>query len=694
MHQQAMALRPAVAIGECMCGCDMHICDRCSCGQRADGIDLTIFMGCSTMCYSVHITKLMAADRLDDARALYLRVEALVLPAFAHLGEAESRRALASWLLYDALCCYQASGPIDAAAATLAHEMTGTCVFRQYVWESADVLGVEGAIARGHYACVRECLTAKEISEPMGHHLNVLACVGVTNVFDRAADAGDDPVALARLAFLCRGAQQFNATSSGVGSVLRRRIGREAIAIIRQHAPAIGRIECNEPRTPAWTPNRVEALWEAFLTGRFDEADRLCALARESLEEDADNDKDAERIHYSLNGACTNKRLHRHVLAAADPTVGTKVADILSRHFPRAWALGMCGQVFGRCWDGKECRPCTATLHVEHLTYTGPLSLGGRQVCFALWPSPHKRGCRVKDSRERALALLRQSSVRWPRRAALTAATYGDVEVLEALAPERAADAPWLPDSPPPAWTIDVVALLAVAGYERHACAMASRYGIDRATVNNVTETIATLDRTKRRKPWSRLYSTVLPRCPLPLATLLSLPRAGARGTLRGAIDRGVGVPMNAVDAVHLAAAFPGIFDGQQASHVLKPTRAVGAIDWLCGQTGLGFDASYVISCASIGATAVVYHLVVRRSVVCDVAAVREALPRWVGSYFEASSDDDDDDDGTVCDGDDDETTKRPPAWIDFMEPVLRAAAGEAAGSAFAGEGKDNSCDS
>nr|UMO78571.1 hypothetical protein [Pandoravirus belohorizontensis] len=681
-HRQALALRPSWGIGECVCGCDMHLCDRCSCGRRADNIDLTVSMGCSVLCYPVHFTTLFAAGRLDDARALYRRIEALVLPAFAHLGEAESRRALASWLLYDALCCYQESARVDAAAATLAHEMVGTCVFRQYVWESADVLGVEGAIARGHYACVRECLTAKEITEPVRHLFNVLACVDVTHVLDRAADAGDDPVALARLAFLCRGAQQFNATSSGVGLVLRRRIGSEAIAIIHEHAPAIGRIKCNEPRTPAWTSNRAEALWEAFLKGHFDEADRLCALARESLEEDANNDKDAERIHYSLNGACTSERLHRLVLGAADPTVGTNVADILSRHFPRAWALGMRDRVFGRCWDGGECTPCTAALHTEHLAHVERLSLGGRQVCFALWPSPHKRCYRVEGSRARALTLLRHPSVRWPRRVALTAAAYGDIQVLEALAPERITDATSMPSALPSTWTADVVALLAAAGYAHHARDMASHYGMDFRTID-IEAAVAALDGTKPRKPWSRLYSADVPRCPLPLAVLLHVPRSDARRTLEEAIQRGVGIPMDAVDAVHLAAAFPGLFDGHWATRVLKPITAVGAIDWLCGQTRVRFDAAYVTACASIGATGVVHHLVVRRGVTCDVDAVRTALPHWVGSFFEPWSDGDS--------GNDDGDAQGPaPAWIDFMEPVLRA--GDIGAHAPADDKDDDLC--
>ncbi|QBZ81203.1 hypothetical protein pclt_cds_610 [Pandoravirus celtis] len=701
-HQQAMALRPAVAIGECVCGCDMHLCDRCSCGQRADGINLTIAMGCSAMCYSVHITKLLAAGRVDDARALCRQLEGLVLPAFAHLGDTGARQALTSWLLYDAVCCCGASARVDATGAALAHEMVGMCVFRQEVWESGQVLGIGGAIERGHYACAQECLTAEEINARPALFWEPLSCITDCAIMERASNAGDDPVALDRLALLCRGAQHFDATRFADGAAWgrgitkwnrnnRRPIGDKAIAVIRQHVPDIGEIApCESRSSGTWTSYQAEALWEAFLTKRFDEADRLCALAREAL-----GDEDASAIHHRINGATTSERLHRHVLSAADPAVGIHVADIMSRHFPRTWAAKMRTNVFGRCRSGKECRPCTATLHVEHLTYTGPLSLGGHQVCFALWPSPHKRGRRVGDSRERALALLRQSSVRWPRRAALTAAAYGDIEVLEALAPERAADASWLSDSPPPAWTIDVVALLAAAGYERHACTMASRYGIDRMTIN-VTETIAALNRTKPHKPWSRLYSTALPRCPLPLATLLSLHRADARHTLQEAIHSGVGIPMNAVDAVHMAAAFPGIFDGQQASHVLKPTRAVGAIDWLCGQTGMGFDAAYVTSCASIGATAVVHHLVVRRGVVCDVDAIRKALPRWVGSYFEPDrdNDDDDDDDDSVCDGDGDETTKRPPAWIDFMEPVLRAAVGEAAGAGPAGDGNGDPCDS
>ncbi|AVK75015.1 hypothetical protein pqer_cds_593 [Pandoravirus quercus] len=698
-HRQAMALRPTVAIGECMCGCDMHICDRCSCGQRADGINLTIYMGCSTMCYSVHITKLLAAGRVDDARALCRRLEGLVLPAFAHLGDTGARQALTSWLLYDVVTGCGLSARVDAGGAALAHEMAGTCVFRQEVWESGQVLGIDGAIERGHYTCTQECLTAEEINERPVHFWDPLGCISVNTIMERAANAGDDPVALDRLALLCRGAQHFDPTTLADGAAWGRRItkwnrssrqpiGDKAIAVIRQHVPNIGEIASCESRNSSgtWTPYQAEALWEAFLARRFDEADQLCALAREALGDGGD----ARAIHHRINGATTPKRLHRHVLSAADPAVGIQVADILSRHFPRTWTAKMCANVFGRCRSGTECRPCTATLHVEHLAYAGPLSLGGRQVCFALWPSPHKRGCRVKDTRERALALLRQPSVRWPRRAALTAAAYGDIEVLEALAPERATDAPWLPDSPPPAWTIDVVALLAAAGYERHACTMASRYGIDRMTIN-VTETIAALDRTKPHKPWSRLYSTVLPRCPLPLAALLSLHRADARHTLQEAIHSGVGIPMNAVDAVHMAAAFPGIFDGQQASHALKPTRAVGAIDWLCGQTGMGFDAAYVTSCASIGATAVVYHLVVRRGVVCDVDAIREALPRWVGSYFEPDRDDDDGDD-TVCDGDGDETTG-PPAWIDFMEPVLRAAVAEPTGAGPADNGGGNLCD-
>ncbi|AGO82795.1 hypothetical protein pdul_cds_651 [Pandoravirus dulcis] len=667
-HRQALALRPAQGIGECVCGCDMHVCDRCSCGARSDNIELTVYMGCSTLCYPTHFTALLAAGRLDDARALYRRIEALVLPAFAHLGEAESRRALASWLLYDAVCCYQESARVDAAAAALAHEMVGTCVFRQYTWESPDVLGVEGAIARGHYACVRECLTAKEIGEPLSRLWSLLGCVDVTNVLDRAADAGDDPVALDRLAFLCRGVQQFNATASGVGLVLRRRIGPEAIAIIRQHAPAIGRIECNEPRTPAWTSNRVEALWEAFLAGRFDEADRMCALAREALG-DADNNEDAKRIHFSLNGACTTARLHRHVLAAADPAVGTNVADILSRHFPRAWAAAMRDQVFGRCWRGEGCMSCTAVLHTEHLAHVERLSLGGHQVCFALWPLPHERGYGVEGSRARALALLRHPSALWPRRVALTAAAYGDIEVLEALAPERIIDATPTPSAPPSAWTVDVVALLAAAGYVHHARDMASRYGIDYRTVD-VVATIAALDSAKPGKPWSRLYSADVPRCPLPLTVLLHVPRADTRRTIEEAVERGVGVPVNAVDAVHLAAAFPGLFDGHQAARVLKPTTAVGAIDWLCGQTRVRFDAAYVTACASIGATGVVHHLVVRRGIACDVDAVRAALPHWVGSFFEPWSDGDD------SNGDGDGDARGPaPAWIDFMEPALRAAA-------------------
>ncbi|BCU03994.1 hypothetical protein [Pandoravirus japonicus] len=658
-HHQALALRPAWGIGECVCGCDMHLCDRCSCGRRSDNIDLTVSMGCSTLCYPVRFTTLFAAGRLDDARALYRRIEALVLPAFAHLGEAESRRALASWLLYDALCCYQESARVDAAAAALAHEMAGTCVFRQYVWESNDVLGVEGAVARGHYTCIRECLTAKEISQPPVRFANALGCVDVANVLDRAADAGDDPVALDRLAFLCRGVQQFNATSSGVGLVLRRRIGREAIAIIRQHAPTIGRIECNEPRTPAWTPNRAEALWEAFLKGHFDEADRMCALAREAL---GDNDKEAKRAHDKLNGACTSERLHRLVLAAADPAVGTNVADILSRHFPRAWALEMRNQVFGQSCGDRDCMPCVAVLHTEHLAHVERISLGGHQVCFALWPSPHERGYGIEGSRTRALALLRHPSVLWPRRVALTAAAYGDIEVLEALAPERIINTKPMPSTPPPAWTVDVVALLAAAGYAHHARDMASRYGIDFRTVD-VAATVTALNGTKPRKPWSCLYSADVARCPLPLTVLLHVPRADTRRTIKEAVERGVGVPVDAVDAVHLAVAFPGLFDGHWATRVLKPTTAVGAIDWLCGQTRVRFDAAYVTACASIGATGVVHYLAVRRGIACDIDAVRTALPRWVGWFFEPQSD-----------GDDDDDAQGPaPAWIDFMEPVLRA---------------------
>ncbi|ATE82214.1 hypothetical protein psal_cds_691 [Pandoravirus salinus] len=710
-HRQALALRPTAAIGECVCGCEMHMCDRCSCGGRADMIDSTVRMGCSTLCYPAHIASLMAAERFDEARALCHRLEGLLLlPAFAHLGEARSRRALTSWLLCDSLWLRSTSASTDAAIAALAHEMAGTCVFREEIWECSSPIGIESALARGHYACAKASLTTDEINKARGGFGDPLSCVAIENILDEAASAGDDPRALERLAAMCRAAQHFNAKGLADGATVRRLIQMHnrtqcatitprAIAVIAQYAPGVGEIaapkERARPAAVQWCGG--EALLAAFIGGRFDEADRLCAEAREAL---GDGDGEYAEMVAARLDATASDRLHRHVVYADDPEVATGVANILSRHFPRAWSAQLRAALFGKCLSSQDCTPCTAVMHVRHLSYTTSPSLGGLHVCFALWPSPHRRGRRVAHSRERALALLRHPSVRWPRRAALTAAAYGDIEVLDALTPNRVDNEPQVPGSLP--WNIGVVALLAAAGYEQHARHMGRRYGIAYAAVD-VAGTVAALDITKARKPWSRLYSNVLPRCPLPLTAQLSLCRKDARRTIQEAMDHGVGVPLNAVDAVHLAAAFPGIFDDRLASRVIKPTTAVGAVDWLYGQTALMFDSAYVVSCASIGATGVVHLLMVRNGITCDVDAVRVVLPDWVGSYFEPDSDYGDEDGAGYEDGDGDDGTRDnnnddggssagpvgPMPWIDFMEPVLRAAINPSAESAPTSDNND-----
>lgn len=667
-HQQALAARPLAAIGECLCGCDAV-----DWGPRDDNLDLAVAMGCSGECYPTHFRNLLAYGGLDGARALYYRLEALMLPAFAHLGERESRRALASWLLCHALRNEMASAHGDEAAAALAHEAAGTCVFQEYIYYSDDPICVGEAIERGHHACVKACLGLRETNPDLIYDLSM------RSVLYNAWRAHSNPLSLDRLAARCRAVCELNPRVFADAEAVRSQIiewnntsrwgtiKAGAFAVIARHVPGLRAIDVAQRRARSWSHHEERALVEAFVCGHWDDADRLCARASDAVAQG--NPLTKERIRYTIM-QIAELRLHRHVVYAAEASVGTNTLAILTRHLPREWADSLRAVLFGECANWQVCSPCAAVLHVEHLAYVGRPSFKDRNVCAALWPSPHKHAQSVRGSRARALALLRHEAVRWPVRVALAAATYGDIGVLEALAPERAAVEPGLPETS--SWTVDVIALLVAAGYTKGAQTMASRYGIDIKRVD-VAPTVAALDQAHPDKPFSGLYSADLPRCPLPLSVLLHVPRVDAKSTLVEAIRRGIGTPMHPVDAAHLAAAFVGALDGVDASHVLKPTTAVGAIDWLCGQTYMRFGAAYVTACASIGATGVVHYLVVRRGVACDVGAVRRALYDR-DRHSDSGSGSNDTEDGAEARVPSEAAL--PRSWIDFMEPALRAAVG------------------
>lgn len=712
-HQQTLAVRPLAAIGECLCGCD-----EIDWGPRADHLDSAVAVGCSLECYSLHFRRLLAYGGLDDARALYRRLEVLILPAFVHLGERESRRALASWLLCHALCNEMASARGDEAAAALAHEAAGTCVFHEDIEYIESPICIGEAIERGHRACAKACLGWR------GTKPGVIWDLGMTSVLYDAWRARSDTLSLDRLAARCQAVNELNPHVFADAEAVRSQIVEwnstsrwgtieaDALAVIARHVPGLRPIDSVQGRVRLWDHHEERALVEAFVRGRWGDADRLCARASAALAQGSPQTK--ERIRHAIV-QIAKLHLHRHVVYAADASVGTDTLAVLSRHLPRDWADSLRTALFGECTQWEACSPCSAVLHVEHLAHLDTPSFTDRNVCAALWPSPREHAQSVKGSRTRALSLLRHESVRWPVRVAFAAAAYGDLEVLDALAPERVAVEPGLSgspsrtadvvalsdatgygesdievlDAPAPkrpgasvergllgtaSWTVDVVALLVAAGYIDDARAMASRYGVEIKQVD-VAAKVAALNHTRPDKPYSGLYSADLPRCPLPLSVLLHVSRTDAKSTFIEAIRRGVGTPMHPVDAAHLAATFVGTLDGIDASRVLKPTTAVGAIDWLCGQTYMRFDAAYVTACASIGATGVVHYLVVRCGVACDVDAVRRALYDRDGRP----------DPGPASDNMEDGAQARvpsevtlPPSWIDFMEPTLRAAAASA----------------
>ncbi|WBR14915.1 Dioxygenase domain-containing protein [Pandoravirus kuranda] len=693
-HAQALALRPAVGIGECLCGCDMHLCDRCSCGTRYDNIHLTMRMGCSTLCYPAHVSALLAANRTDDARLFCRRLMDLVLAAFAHLGGERSREAFASWILYDALLCTDDLG-VREAAAILAHEIAGTCVFHQDVWESSSVLGAENAILRGHYECLDCCIDSACC--PSHARRGFLDSITPYSIAERVmrndADDGTQRAQLESLKAWCDGVaryrpdlfQQVAKVNHNVAYLAAAGgyMSDDAHAVLAQFMPDVlhARNERNSDsdatrasRLWQWSRAQSKRLSDALAAERLGDFDALCAEVRQKVGSGKDPSS-VKGIINILDNLC-DSRVHKSIVYANE-TVAVFVVDALVKHFPHAWADGLGAAMLGSCWK-SECVPCTAVMPIGCARRAvGTIKLKGRHLCFALWPPSHKRGRRVRESRARALALLACDSVRWPRRAALTAAAYGDMEVLEALVPQHASTDPWghtdtqtdaLVDTKPPLWATGVVALLAAAGYDDAAQRMASRYRIDHATLD-VDAIVRALDATRPRKPWSSLYSAVVPKCPLPLSVLLTLRRHYARNTIAKAVAQGAGAPMHPVDCVRLASTFPGVFDGLVASQTVLPTTAVGAIDWLCRQTALRFDTAYTISCASIGATGTVHYLVVRHGVACDVDAVRAALPQWVGEPYQDNSDDDVDDDHQQ--GGDRRPLHKPIPWIDFMEPVL-----------------------
>nr|UDO47070.1 hypothetical protein [Pandoravirus massiliensis] len=685
-HAQALALRPAAGIGECLCGCDMHECDRCSCGTRYDNIHRTIGMGCSTLCYPNHVSALLAADRVDDARAFCRRLMSLVLPAFAHLGEERSREAFASWILYDALICKDESRAREAAAL-LAHEIAGTCVFRQGVWEMPGILGAEDAMSRGHYECIDRCINNAEC--PSHDRLEFFEAITAYGTVERAACDDDGHTAhIESFKAWCNGVVRYRPTIfNGVSEFNRHIKGMAAAgspiqgnahAILAQFVPGIINVAADpvtDDDTPdstrlwRWSRKQSTRLCDALAAKRLDDFDALCAEARQKMGDG--EDASSMKAIVDMMDEAYERQLHKRIVYGSESDA-LFVIKTLSTHFPHAWANGLGAELVGPC-STSDCTPCTSVMHVTCVKHTGDVvKLGGRHLCFALWPSVHERGRRVRGSRARALALLACDSVRWPQRAALTAAAYGDMEVLDVLAPQRATTDPWLGDMSPnalagtklPLWMTGVVALLTAAGYHAAARHMASRYRIDQATLD-VAAIIHGLDATKPRRPWSSLYSAIVPRCPLPLAVLPTLRRADGRSVIAKAMARSVGVPMHPADCVHLAAAFPGALDGMVASQTILPTSAVGAIDWLSGQTALQFDPPYVISCASIGATATVHYLAVHCGIACDIDAVRAVLPDWVSEPFQDDGGDDDDgDEGGEC-------LVKPVSWIDFMEPVL-----------------------
>lgn len=549
-----------------------------------------------------------------------------MLPAFIHLGERESRWALASWLLCHALCNEMASARGGEAAAALAHEVAGTCVFHEYIEYIEDPICIGEAIERGHRACAKACLDWR------GTKADAIWDLRMASVLYNAWRARSNPLALDRLAARCQAVCELNphvfADAEAVRSQIigwnntsrRGTIKADAFAVIARHVPGLRAIGLVHSHVRLWDHHEERALVEALVCGRWGDADGLCARASDAMARGGPQAK--EKIRRAIM-EIAELHLHRHVVYVADASVGTNTLAILTRHLPHDWGESLRTILFGECVRRRACSPCSAVLHVEHLAYLNRPSFKDRNVCAALWPSPRKHAQSIRWSRARALALLRHESVRWPVRAALTAAAYGDMEVLDVLAPERAAtEEPGLSGSP--SWTADVVALLVAAGYIEGAQAMASRYGVDIERVNVAAKVIG-LDQAHPYKPCSGLYSADLPRCPLPLSVLLHVPRVGAKSTFIEAIRRGIGTPMHPVDAAHLAATFVGALDGADASHVLKPTTAVGAIDWLCGQTYMRFDAAYVTACASIGATGVVHYLVVRRGVACDIGAVSRA---------------------------------------------------------------------
>lgn len=680
-HTQALALRPIAGIGECLCGCEMHECDRCSCGTRYDNIHLTIRTGCSTLCYSNYVSALLAANRMDGARAFCRRMMSLVLPAFAHLGEERSREAFASWILYDAMLCEDESR-VREAAALLAHEIAGTCVFRQGLWEMPGILGTEDAMSRGHYECIDRCINSADC--PSHDRLEFYNSITAYGTVERAArnDGGDDRDAhIESLKAWCNGVARYRPTAFSDVSKFNRYIKDtaaaghpvqgDARAILAQFVPGI--IEpAADPVTDGDTPDSTR-LWrwscrqskrmcDALAAKRMGDFDALCAEARQKMG-DGEDPRSMKAIVDMMDDKYEGW-LHKHIVYGSESDA-LFVTETLSTRFPHAWANGLGAGLLESCLT-SDCTPCTSVMHVGCVKHASDvIKLGGPQLCFALWPSTYERGRRVQGSRTRALALLACDSVRWPQRVALTAAAYGDTEVLDVLAPQRAITDPWpgdmtedaLVDAKPSLWMTGVVALLTAAGYRAAARRMALRYRIDQATLD-VAAIMDALDRSKPRRLWSSLYSTIVPRCPLPLAVLPTLQRADARKVIAEAVACGVGVPMHLADCIHLAAAFPGIFDGMVASQTILPTSAVGAVDWLFCQTALQFDPPYVISCASIGATAAVHYLAVRCGIARDIDAVRAVLPDWVSEPFQ-------DDDG------DDECLVKPVSWIDFMEPVL-----------------------
>nr|UMO80253.1 hypothetical protein [Pandoravirus aubagnensis] len=685
-HAQALALRPVAGIGECLCGCDMHECDRCSCGTRYDNIHRTIHMGCSTLCYSNYVSALLAADRTEEARAFCRRLMSLVLPAFAHLGEEKSREAFALWILYDAMLCKDESR-VREAAALLSHEIAGTCVFRQGIWETPGILGTEDAMSRGHYGCIDRCINNADC--PSHDRLGFYDRITAYGTVERAArnDDGDDQYAhIESLKAWCNGVARYRPTVFNDVSKFNRYITDmaaagspiqgDAYAVLAQFVrgtvdaaadPAPDGGTPDSTRLWRWYCRQSKRMCDALAAKHMGDFDALCVEARQKMG-DGEDPHSMKAIVDMMDDKCEGW-LHKHIVYGSESDA-LFVVETLSAYFPRAWANGLGARLLGSC-STSDCTPCTSVMHVACARHASDaIKLGGPQLCFALWPSTHERGRRVQGSRTRALALLACDSVRWPQRVALTAAAYGDTEVLDVLAPQRAITDPCpgnttedaLVDAKPPLWMTGVVALLTAAGYHAAACHMALRYRIDHATLD-VAAIMDALDRSKPRRLWSSLYSTVVPRCPLPLAVLPTLRRTDARSVIAEAVACGVGVPMHPADCIHLAAAFPGVFDGMVASQTILPTSAVGAVDWLFCQTTLQFDPPYVISCASIGATAAVHYLAVRCGIACDIDAVRAVLPDWVSEPFQDDDGDDDDEDGACL--------TKPIPWIDFMEPVL-----------------------